>query len=150
MSKQDKGQETQKVAPVSRGLKFKTVKKVTFSLLKPKIDQPVYLRFNEPVKIGKKVDKQKDPAIVAVVTDLETGEECQFLVPSVLQGILHDEYGAPRFGKEGEGKDTIELAPPREGQKPHGYVGKCFMVIKRAKNADKAYHPVEVTEIEVE
>lgn len=150
MDKQEKPNETKKVAPAARGLKFKTVRKVTYNLLKPAIDKPVYLRFNQPVKIGKKVDKQKDPAIVAVVTDLETGEECQFLVPAVFQGILHDEYGAPRYGKEGEGKETIEIEPTIEGQTPHNYVGKCFMVIKRAKNGDKQYHPVEVEEIEVE
>jgi hypothetical protein len=141
-------EEKKALTEPSTGFVPKVKRCLTLPLIKPKIDKPYYVMFNEPVKIGKKVDKQKDAAIIATVTDLETSEIKQLLVPAVLQGILHDDYGAPKFGTKGKGEPMQELEPRLEGQEPDAYVGRCFAITQHAKQTGKQYHPHTVLEIE--
>lgn len=127
----------------------KIKRNLTLPLIKAAIDEPLYIKFNEPVKIGKEIG-DKDAAITAVVTDLETGEVKQYLVPAVFQGVLHDEYGCPHYGAPEKGKPVQELEPTREGQEPHNYVGRAFQVIRHTKPSGKNYHPMTILEIEAE
>lgn len=129
--------------------KFAIKKNLTLPLIKPPVDEPIYIKFLEPVKIGKQIG-DKDAAITTVVVDLVTGETMQYLVPAVFQGILHDDYGAPRYGVVKKGDPVTVLHDPIEGLAPDSYVGKCFLVIKHKKASGKEYHPHTVQEIEVE
>lgn len=130
--------------------KFTVKKRLTLPLLKPQIDVPVFVKIMEPLKVGKKVDKQKAEAIIANVVNLETGEEAQFLVPAVIQGILHDEYGAPLYGQESPTDPVHIIEEAHKDQEPNNYVGKCFQVIKHAKASGKQYNPYTLAEVEVE
>ena len=148
-----KNQEAQKEnapesAPVSKAINFTVKKNLTLPVLKMGIDKPVFIKFNEAMKIGKQIG-DKDAALVAVVTNLETGETLQMLVPAVMQGVLHDEYGAPHYGTAEKGAPVTELEPRIEGQAPDSYVDKCFMITKHEKQSGKQYHPHTVQEIEV-
>ena len=129
--------------------KFTVKRHATLPLLKPEINTPIYFQFSEAVKIGKQVEKDKDAAIIANGIDLSTGEPCQFLVPAVMQGILHDDYGAPKFGTINKGDPVSEIEPRDPKQKADAYVGLSFEIIKHEKG-QKRYHPMSVTEIEVE
>lgn len=142
--------EQAKEVAAAAGLKFKVTKNVTLPLIKPEIGQPVFFRVTAPVKIGKAVEKDKDAAIIADCVNLLTGEEAQILVPAVLQGILHDEYGAPRFGTVEKGAPVTELEPPIEDQVRDRYVGKSFQMIKHERATGKKYHSYSVAEIELE
>jgi hypothetical protein len=124
--------------------KFKVVKNVTLPLLKQNAGETVYIKITEPFKIGKKVQNDKAAAVIAHIVNLVTGEEMQFLVPAVMQGVMHDEYGAAKYGMD-ENKETIEVEPEKEPT----YIGKCFAVSKLPK-AGKQYHPISVQEIEPE
>ena len=126
----------------------KIAKNLTLPLIKPKLDEPVYIKFTEAVKIGKQIG-DKDAAITANVVDLSTGELAQYLVPAVFQGILHDEYGAPKYGVEKKGEPTSEREARLEGQKEDSYVGKGFAVTKHPKNSGKAYHPHTIQELDL-
>ncbi len=126
---------------------FKVKKNLSLPLIKPQIDQPVYIQFTEAMFIGKKVQENKEAAVIANVINLEDGEQMQYLVPSVLQGIFHDNYGAPLFGKTDHGTDIVEAA---KGDAQDSYVGKGFMITKMKKATNKQYHPHKVAEIELE
>jgi hypothetical protein len=132
-------------------IKFKVKKNLSLPLIKPQIDEPIYIRFDEPMFIGKKVEKSKDAAVIANVTDLETGEKMQYLVPSVLQGIFHDQYGAPLFGKVDDSERGTEIVEgPLDGSEIDSYVGKGFQITKMKKATNKSYHPHNVAELEIE
>lgn len=135
-------------ASVAPAFKFEVAKNLTLPLLKPQLDQPIYIRFEEPLKIGKEIG-DKDAAIIGTVTNLETGEMSQYLVPAVFQGILHDEYGTPKFGSPEKGQPVQIVEAAREGQPADSYVGKCFMVTKHPKASGKGYHPQTIQEIVV-
>ncbi len=121
---------------------FKRTKNLTLPVFQQKIDEARYIKFLEPMKIGKKVDKQKDAAILAPVVDLETGETFQFLVPSVVQGVLHDEYAAAKFAVIDD--DMTET----EASTGDLYVNKCFEIIKHPKKSGKQYHAFTLCEVE--
>lgn len=141
---------TEKNETAAAAPKFKVKKLVTLPLLKLDVGTPVFIQFLEPLKIGKQVEEDKDAAILTNVVNLTTGEPCQFLVPAVLQGILHDDYGAPKFGTKTKGGPVEILEPADPTQTPDSYVGKQFMVLKKPKVEGKRYFPFEVAEIEVE
>lgn len=109
--------------------KFKVTKRITLPLIKPALDVPIYVKILDPIFQGKKIEngasKDMEAAMLANVVNLETGENAQIIVPSVLQGIFKDEYE----------KDS--------------YVGKNFQIIKHPKGSGKRYHPFTVAEIEV-
>lgn len=119
----------------------KIKKALTLPVLKLVKDVPTYIRFDSPMRIGKKVEADKDPAIVADVTDLETGEVFQFLVPAVVQGVLHDEFGAPKFGKLEAKGDIVELDA---GDGLNRYVGQGFEITDKGKAEGKKYKGMTV------
>lgn len=113
--------------------KFKVLKKVTMPLLKIVVDVPIYVEFTGAIHTGKKVqtkeekDKNKparDPADLAPVIDLETGEECEIIMNAVCKGHLTESY-------------------PDDG-----YVGLQFSILKRKKNPGKDYFPFDIQQIE--
>lgn len=104
------------------------VKKVlTLPLIKLAKGVPVYLQITEAFFVGKKIDDKKEPATIANVIDLATGECAQIIVPSVL-------------------KSTIQESYPNDS-----YVGLGFSIEKTsaAGDGDKAYAKFSVSEIEV-
>lgn len=114
-------------AEVSR---FKVIKKVTKGLIKLKEGEPQYLKIVGPMHLGKKTtgtgdNARMEPATLLDVVNLATGEtDVQIIVPTVLKSILETDYP----------EDT--------------FVGKCFMITKLGKRAEKRYSEFEVAEIE--
>lgn len=111
-------------------MKFKKVRVVTLPLFKWQANLERYYRFDGAMFQGKPMKenvaegaKKKEPAILANVTDLETGEQGQIILGKVLQEILTEDYPAD------------------------AYVGKCFAIEQR-KIAGKDYNGYSVTEIE--
>lgn len=109
-------------------LGFKVAKRITLPLIKPQLEKPVFVLINEAVFVGKKIEqgtsKDMEAAHIANVTDIETGEQAQIIVPSVLLGIFKDEYP------------------------DNSYVGKAFQLTKHAKASGKRYHAFTVIELE--
>lgn len=94
---------------------------------------PRYVKIEAPIFIGKEMKsrkadaadaKKREPAHVANVIDLETGEPAQIICSAVVLSTLNDEY-------------------PSEA-----YVGKCFAITKLAKRDGKDYFGYKVEEIE--
>lgn len=136
-------------APTKAKFVPKVVKNLTLPIVKVNLEETVYLKFISPMKIGKEMQKDKDAAITAEVVNLETGETLQYLVPAVMQGVLHDEYGAPRFGAKSKGEPVEVLEGPITGQDADAYVGRGFAITKHAKATGKQYHPMTIMEVEV-
>lgn len=107
-------------------MKFTVKKAVTLPIRKLAINEAAYLRITDPIFTGKQLADQKEPASLANCIDLETGEQCQIVVPQVLHGILDDNYA------------------------DNSYVGVNFQVIKGKMPSGKKYHPFTVCEVEVE
>lgn len=139
--------KTKAVAPTKPTFKIKRA--ITLPLVKPQLDVPVYVKVTSPMSIGKAIG-EKDAAIILNVVDLETGEDAQLLVPSVLQGILHDDFGAPLFGVKAKGQPTEMLEPANKDQKADAYVGMGFMLTKHPKKSGKQYHPWSVAELDLD
>lgn len=109
------------------------VRVLTRPTIKLEIGTPVYVLIQSRVVIGKEIksrrptdadkEKKREPAHVADVVNLETGELNQLIVSAVVLGVLNDDY-------------------------PHdAYVGKSFSIKKLDKKAGKDYFPYEVREI---
>lgn len=115
-------------------LNFKRTKRVTLPIIKLTPNEPRYLQIIGAIFVGKEIagqkgdkdGKKREPASLANVVDLETGEEGQIVLNKVLKSTLTEEY-------------------PEDG-----YVGKQFEIVKLAKKDGKDYHPFSITEIEVE
>lgn len=111
--------------------RFKKVRNVTLPLLKMVENHAVYIKSMGVMFVGKQIDDKKEPATLMNVVNLETGEEMQIIVPTVLKGILSEEY-------------------PDDG-----YVGKSFEIILH-KHMDKTdpsklkYNKFTVAEVEAE
>lgn len=108
----------------------KVKKLITLPLLKFQIDEPVYIKFLEPMFTGKEIkgagDKAKmEPATLANCVNLETGEECQIILATVLKSILTENY------------------------ENDAYVGCGFQITKGKKASGKAYNPYAVAELEL-
>lgn len=114
---------------------FKVRRQVTVPTLSLKegkdgtLPPPRYLQFNEAMHLSTYVDpdpkKAKEkPATISGVTDRETGEMFQFLVPSVVESQLKRDY-------------------PEDG-----YVGKIFRITCLGKRAGKRYRDFSIFEIE--
>lgn len=122
---------------------FIVKKKVTLPLLSLKKDDIVMVRFDTVAKLGKELkgDKKpdgtakKEPAHLAQVTDLTTGEEMQMIVPAVLRSTLEEEYPAP------------------SADKPHTYLGKSFQITHLGKKTggknEGGYNLYKIVEIEL-
>lgn len=121
---------TQEVVKQAAAPKFKVKRNITLPLIKPQIDVPVYIQVTSAVFVGKAIQKAGDgkdmePAKLVNCVNLETGEEAQIIVPSVLGGIFEDEY-------------------PEQA-----YVNKGFQITKHAKASGKRYHAFSVAELEL-
>lgn len=129
----EKKNTAEAVESVKPKLNFKVKKNLTLPLIKLQLDVPVYIKFLTEMYVGKEVkgkgEKAKmEPAILADVINLITGEESQIIINSVVKANLteHEDY--------------------RDGK----YVGKCFMLVKHDKREGKQYNDFSIQEIEVE
>lgn len=118
------------VANLPAGMKIKRVITVPSLVMKTQ-NEGRFLRFDEkihPSKVpGKVVDgKQEKPANVALVTDIATGEQLNFLVPAVVIANLNEEYPAG------------------------AYVGKIFAIQNVGKRENKRYTDFRIAECEKE
>jgi hypothetical protein len=113
-------------------MEFKVKKVLTRPALKLQETVPVYVKFDGAMYVGKEIKsrtptdeaKKKEPATLANITDLQTGQLHVLIMNTVLKGVLTEEY-------------------PGEG-----YVGKCFKITKLGRAAGKQYNPFDVVEIE--
>ena len=109
--------------------KYKSVKKVTLPILKKADGIAVFVEFTGPIFTGKELkgngkDDQMEPAELANILNLETGEEMQIICNTVLKGTLEEEYP------------------------DQGYVGRKFRILQ-AKVEGKRYKNYTIEEIEV-
>ncbi|HEY4723992.1 MAG TPA: hypothetical protein VII92_19215 [Anaerolineae bacterium] len=105
-------------------LKFKTKKHVVKQLFKLKPGVEYYFTFKGPMHVGKKIDDAKEPATLADVVDLNTGEFGQIICAKLVRDALTDAYA----------NDT--------------YVGKSF-AIELMRVPEKRYNMLK-TFIEIE
>lgn len=108
---------------------FKRVKNLTLDILKFIENEPRAVKITGAIHLGKPQKAEegkaaKDPAHLAPCINLEDGSECQIIVAAVVLSVLNDEY-------------------PNQA-----YVGKCFEIVKKAKQPGKQYFPYGVEEIE--
>ena len=88
---------------------------------------PIEMYVGKEIKKGRGAapsDQNKEPATLLEVTDLSTGEIAQIVTNEVLKSTLRDEYP----------QDT--------------YVGKCFSITKKGREAGKQYNKFSIEEIE--
>lgn len=109
----------------------KVIKTVTPTQFKLVGSQTLYIRINAAIFTGKQLkgDKSnKKPAQLCGVTNLETGEAGQIVVPTVMESTLNEEYP------------------------DNAYVGKCFSITKGEKvqkpGVDVGYFKYRIEEIE--
>jgi hypothetical protein len=143
----------EKSVPARKGVKKMTgsfipkiKKNLTLPVLTTALETPYYFTINEKLRIAKPIG-DKPEAIIAMITNLETGEEMMLLCPAVMQSILHDTQGAPLFGQKEKGAPVEELEP---GDENPAYIGKGFMLIKHKKPSGKNYNPISMSELELD
>lgn len=108
----------------------KRKKLLTRPVLKFVMDETRYIKFEGPIYLGKEMkqkagdDKKKEPAHLADVIDLPTGELAQIIVNAVPMSVLEENY------------------PDK------AYVGKCFAITRQKRQPGKQYDPFKVEEIE--
>jgi hypothetical protein len=102
------------------------------TLSKLKDGQTIYIRFDSVMTISKVVkpvlkpgDKPEEPATIAQVTMLDTGELYTFLVPAVVKSVLNEEY-------------------PKDA-----YLGKGFAIQQVGQKDGKRYKNYTVAELEL-
>jgi len=105
-------------------MKFKRKGAVTLPLLKQQANETIFVTLTSPIFTGKKVDEQKEPAQLVHVIDLSTGQEMEYIVPTVLEGTLKEKY------------------------LDNEYVGMSFEITKFPKKSGKNYHTFEIFEID--
>jgi len=102
---------------------------ITLPLLSWKNRESAVVRFEGKMFIGKQItakgEVSKQPATLANVTELESGELMQMLVPKVVQGTLEEDL-------EGD------------------YVGRWFEIVKLGRRENKAYDDYALYEVEPE
>ena len=125
----EKAKPTQAKKDEDNELQFKVVRKVTLPVLKISINKPYYVKIDDKIFQGKKLDNDKkdnkEPAFLVNVTDLKSGEQGQIVLNKVLKETLLEEY-------------------PDDS-----YVGLCFQIVKKPKDTGKDYHTFSLVEIEV-
>lgn len=108
----------------------KRKKLLTRPILKFVTDVPQYVLFQGPIYLGKEMkqkggeDKKKEPAHLADVIDVATGELAQVIVNAVPMSVLKENYA----------NDS--------------YVGLSFMIMRQSRQSGKQYDPFKVEEIE--
>lgn len=111
---------------INRRPLFKVARIVTLPLLKLAEGVPVYVKFLDKMFRGKELRNEvveknadgspkakKEPPIMANVINLETGEQVQIMLGSVLQGILNDDYPGDKYVGKGF---MIELTEKKRGR----------------------------------
>ena len=101
-------------------------KAVTRPLLKMENNKPYHVRFDSEFFVGKTIkdDAKKQPPTMVHVTNLDTGEEQDLIVPVVLKGTIDEHY------------------PDNK------YVGKMFEITREAPEGARKYNLFSVTELE--
>lgn len=107
----------------------KRKKLLTRPVLKFVKDVPQYVKFEGAIYVGREMaqkagEKKKEPAHLADVIDLMTGELAQIIVNAVPMSILNESYP------------------------DNGYVGKCFSIMRQPRQEGKMYDPFKIEEIE--
>lgn len=110
--------------------KFAVKKNLTPPLFKFAEDVTLYLLILSPIYIGKPMkakegEKKREPAHLADVVNMETGEAGQIIVSAVVASVFAESY-------------------PNDG-----HVGKGFAITKRGKVPGKEYTKYDVQEVEV-
>lgn len=101
---------------------FKATKHVTLPTLSLKdAGTIVHLRFESPIRQGKNInpDDPKEPAHVATVLNLDTGELQQIVLAKQLRGTLEEEY--PNDGYVGRIFELENLGKKKGGKSAEGY-----------------------------
>lgn len=117
-------------APEVAGLPegFKAKRSVILPTLSLQVGQARVLRFNSAMRQSTINDpdpkKKMKPATICQVTDVQTKENYNMIVPAVLESSL------------------------KEGYPADAYVDKTFYVLKKPKRAGKRYFDFELTEVE--
>lgn len=109
---------------------FKPKRLLTVPVLSLKDNEPRILRFDGKMHIGKTMktkegEKAKDPATIASVTDMESGEIFELIVSAVLHSVLDETF-------------------PDDS-----YVGRVFSVTALPKRDGKQYKGMKVFEMEI-
>jgi hypothetical protein len=107
----------------------KRKKLLTRPVLKYVVGIANYVKFEEAMHIGKDMkakegEKKKEPATIANVIDLKTGEPAQIIANAVVKSVLNEYYP----------NDT--------------YVGLCFSITKQKRVDGKQYDPFNIEEID--
>lgn len=108
----------------------KRTRAVAVGVLRLKVDEPVYIRIDEKIHLGRniKIEEGKEgdmkPAEVGIVTNIADNEQHTFVYGTVLKSQLDEMY-------------------PKDG-----YVGRCFEIVKRNKREGKRYNDYSVYEVE--
>ena len=111
-------------------VQFKRKKNLTPPLLKFAESEARYVKITAPMYLGKEMkekagEKKREPAMLADVINLETGEEAQIICSAVVVSVLNENY-------------------PN-----NGYVGKGFAITKKGREPGKQYNKFSVEEIEL-
>lgn len=115
-----------KAKETNTNVQFARKKAVTLPVFKQSLEESVFLKLESAIYTGKKIKEDEDPAQIINVTDLTTGEQFQYLVPTVVQEILNEQYP------------------------DNGYVNRGFEIIKHAKQSGKRYHGHTIFEVNLE
>lgn len=109
---------------------FKEKKRVTLPVIKFEPGKPVFVKILGEMHLGKKTkgrgDKaQMEPATLAEVVDLNTGENGLIICATVLKSVLDENY-------------------PN-----NAYVGKGFKITKMEKREGRSYNEYDLVELEL-
>lgn len=113
--------------------RFKVLKTVSLPLKSLAEGDLAHVKMETAIRLGEKLkgkaNEKKEPAHLANVIDLDTGEEMLMIIPAVLKSSLEDNY------------------------KDESYVGKAFQIThlgKKAKGgaADEGYNLYKILEID--
>ena len=130
MAKKPAAHETPAIASNLAG--FKVKKQVTMPSLSMKEGQQYALRFDSAMRVSEVMDKKvkdggkpREPATIANVTNVETGEAYVFIVPTVVKMNLERDY------------------------KDEAYVGCIFQITHKGKrNTTQRYFDFAISELE--
>lgn len=117
------------MAQANQAAPFKRVSRVTRPTMKLVPEKPLFLKITSAIHASASKGKmnadgtQRKPASVMLATDLQTGEEVQIVVPTVLESNLKTHY-------------------PDDS-----YSGRSFEIVKHAPGNGKDYSTFDVWEV---
>jgi hypothetical protein len=99
---------------LANGLEFNISKKITRTLLKQRDNETVFVTVVEPIHTGKEIKGSKMAAAdLMTVIDITTGHEHDYIVNTVLHGVLDEAY--PKNAYVGKSFAIFRM-PPDEGR----------------------------------